>query len=190
MNRCQNFGREISRSRDLVGLAEKLRALMGHSLECYDLLRSAIVLAVSAVDKYMHDLLVDNLVQVFLGKRESSRGISSLRVPVNMTLEIHPGSNVYEREVVYRCKVSEVLSRITCQRADDIGDGLKLICDDPFWSTFYGKGTGAENMKRELNLIVTRRNKIVHESDVADPNLGDKWPIDADLVKSALNHME
>ncbi len=146
--------------------------------------------AVSALDYYIHDLILECLVEVFRGNRKRAKGFELLQLPATFSYDISATSSSYEKELLYRQTISESLSRKTYQRADDIASGLKLICNAPFWSATYGKGTACESTKKELNLIATRRNKIVHEADLADSTLGEKWPIDSVMVTDAMNHIE
>ncbi|WP_407638361.1 HEPN domain-containing protein [Amycolatopsis rifamycinica] len=163
--------------------------MVGPSLECDDLLRSAVVFAISALDYYIHDLVLECLVDVFRGNRNRAKGFELLQLPASFSYDLSATSSPYEKELLYRQTISESLSRKTYQRADDIASGLKLICDTPFWSGTYGRGSTCESAKRELNLIATRRNKIVHEADLADSTLGEKWPIDNAMVTEAMDHI-
>ena len=47
-----------------------------------------------------------------------------------------------------------------------------------------------QDVRRQLNLIVDRRNKIAHEAD-SDPTFpGSRWPIDEALVDEAVDFIE
>jgi hypothetical protein len=51
-------------------------------------------------------------------------------------------------------------------------------------------GLKPEDIKRELTLIVDRRNKIAHEADVDPTPAHDRWPIAYTDVERALNFIE
>lgn len=110
-------------------------------------------------------------------------------MPASLAFDLGKVESEYESQLICRSVIREAVSRKTYQRADDIAAGLKLICDPPFWSTTYGKGAGAERMRKKLDLIVNRRNRIVHEADLSDLALGEKWPIDEVLASGALDRI-
>jgi hypothetical protein len=59
------------------------------------------------------------------------------------------------------------------------------------WNEIANKtGKSANDLKKQLDLIVDRRNKIAHEADI-DPSFpGNRWPIDEDMVKDAIDFIE
>lgn len=56
------------------------------------------------------------------------------------------------------------------------------------WNKIAGTVPEAET---NLKLIVERRNKITHESDINPINsLGEKWPINLEMVQSVFNEVD
>ncbi|GAA1200211.1 HEPN domain-containing protein [Pseudonocardia alaniniphila] len=186
-----NFDVEIRRCRDLVGLCLSLESMMPtESLDLRDLMRGALVGAVSALDNLVHEVLVEHLSEVFSGRRAQAKLVGNIAFPAHIVHLLSGSISASDRQIAYQSAVREILGRVTYQRADDIAKGLQLICDRPFWAATYGKGSQSESEKRDLNLIVNRRNRIVHEADIADVVTGVKWPIDAVLTSDALDHIE
>ena len=83
-------------------------------------------------------------------------------------------------------------SRNSFQSYDNIADAARL---------FYGKSPWPEvsdlismdiqDIKETLNLIVDRRNKIVHEADMTRPSyLGTRYPIDHQTVEDSVAFIE
>jgi hypothetical protein len=78
------------------------------------------------------------------------------------------------------------------QQADRVADAIRLVSDIRLWDEVARSlGTSPREVKEQLNLIVDRRNKIAHESDI-DPTFADgsRWPIDEPMVDDAVDFIE
>ena len=78
------------------------------------------------------------------------------------------------------------------QQPDDIAIAIKLIYDKPLWKEISSiLGRPEADLKKQLKLIVDRRNKIVHNSDI-DPvtTLPGKLSISFSDAQSVLNFIE
>ena len=81
--------------------------------------------------------------------------------------------------------------RTTFQDPDKIADAVRLCSTVELWNTvaFHLGATPAtqvgkaQDLKKNLSLIVKRRNRIAHEGDLQPSPLRDPWPItQSDLV--------
>ena len=81
---------------------------------------------------------------------------------------------------------------LSFQRPDRISDAVRLVAVVPggLWPAVAEKGSfgDAAEVKTRLNLIVDRRNAIVHEDD--KDTQGNRKPIDKPLVVEALETLE
>jgi hypothetical protein len=77
------------------------------------------------------------------------------------------------------------------QRADAVGEALRIVHGTPIWEAVASKlGKPAAGIKKKLDLIIDRRNKIAHEADL-DPTLpASKWPIDEMLAEDSISFIE
>jgi hypothetical protein len=89
---------------------------------------------------------------------------------------------------------SEIINRhghLSFQHPDKIADAVKLVSPTKLWERVAKvMGRDVASIKRQLELIVARRNKIAHEAD-ADPSTpGARWPINETMVDEAVAFIE
>jgi hypothetical protein len=68
------FLTELNRAKDLVGLGQSLGAMTHGRVDSSDLFRAALVQAVSALDSYVHGVVLDKAVDIMLGIAPHSAG--------------------------------------------------------------------------------------------------------------------
>jgi hypothetical protein len=104
------------------------RALHGNPLAGVDMsesFRASIVLAVSALDSYVHNLCVEGIVESFSNSRPRNSHFGDVKVGlIAAEVGVHSGtSNWLEGEV------RGLFSRDTFQRPDDISKALRFVDD-------------------------------------------------------------
>lgn len=163
------------------------RALHGSALAGVDMtesFRASIVLAVSALDSYVHNLCVEGIVEAFANTRPRNSHFRDVRVGlIAAEAGLHAGTvNWLEGEV------RSLFSRDTFQRPDDISKALRFVDDaSKKWVRISTRlGTTAAIAKARLNSIVDRRNMIVHEADI-DPVWGSSRSLTADDTEAAID---
>lgn len=94
----------------------------------------------------------------------------------NVVQEILSAEGDAEKERLARTHVAQRLNRETFQRAESIATGLSLVGVTRVWNRAFS----AEDLllRKHLDLIVDRRNKIVHQSDSDPLSFGEPTPID------------
>ena len=143
------------------------------------LLRSAIVSAVAALDNYMHLVVVNKCFALLSGeKTHVPKLLQKLEVPAIAvfetaeTLRKNPKSKPdYELKELIRDK----LSNQSIQGSGQIETAVKMMGITDFWTRVERKMKGklnAENIRKKLNEIVNRRNKIAHEADIIKKSRG------------------
>jgi hypothetical protein len=141
--------------------------------EADDVLRAAVVFAVSALDSYMHDKILENVVQLIQHyARKGGQGIPG------GVLEILRKELPLEKclALLHRKRPDEELRRIlvialsdrTYQDAGQIQHGLKLLGIDDIWEHVRKrlKLTTKDAAKTYLQPYIDRRHRIVHEADL------------------------
>jgi len=134
-------------------------------LDLSDLLRSEVVMAVSALDQFVHELIRQGMMDIFDGVR-SIRTEQFLKFPLCLRVLSFgtPGTPALTREA-YELEVVSYLALRTYQRPDDISQGLHLISPGCPWETAQRlTGTPAEDLRLRLRLVVDERNAIVHQA--------------------------
>ena len=182
------FRASIQRVRDLYALYTYFSSATTPALELSDLLRAQIVLCVSALDFYVHELTRLGMIEIIEGKRPTTPAF--LRFPVTLDgvmLGMQPGANSDWLDTEVRTRHG----LLSFQQADKVAKAIHLISAVELWNEVGIRlATPAKNIKNNLQLIVQRRNKIAHEADI-DPSFpGLRWPITPADVTSATDFVE
>ncbi len=142
-------------------------ASMVSPIDLSDMLRWQLVYSVSALDKFIHQLVQFGMVDVFKGNR--SKTPSFEKFP--MTLEEHfllLNSQYGAPEIAFERIVVNKNKHLSFQDPDKINEGLALIWDEKQrWQKIASKlgYSDQDIVKKKLKTIVSRRNQIVHEAD-------------------------
>lgn len=156
-----------------------------------ELLRAEWVARLSALDLYVHELVAQLMLAIFAGLRPASPAYLRFRLS-NETLErIRAASTQSDAGAAFDLDVREQLSYITYQDPEKIAEGIRLCSTIELWNeiatklgaTPATKASKAKDLKKDLSLLVRRRNIIAHEGDLQPSPLRDPWPINqADLA--------
>lgn len=173
-----SFDSALARVEHMGGIVLALDRLTTPIVDSSDILRSQIVLAVSALDYFVHELAVLGMLEVFDGIRAPTDAYEKFQIPVKYFAG--PGTGRFLNRSSLEAAIRERHSFLSFQRPDKIADAVRLFSPIRLWDDVSkGLNETPEDLKRNLNLIVDRRNKIAHESD-ADPSYpGARWPITA-----------
>jgi hypothetical protein len=184
------FRISIGRVRDLTAVHNSLKAQASSVLDLSDMLRAALVLAVSAVDYYIHEVVRIGMLEIHRGLRPEPPGFSRFQISLGSARAgINAGQNM---DSWLEDEIRQRHSYKSFQQPDAIADAIRLICDKKLWEEVStNMSRPAKDIKQQLNLILDRRNKIAHEADI-DPTLsiGNRWPIDELLVNEAVDFIE
>lgn len=184
----ERFRRNLSYVRHLGAIHNALEAQTTAVLDLSDILRAQLVMAVSALDHYVHEVVRLGMLEIYRGCRRKTPGYLQFSVTLQSVGEVLSvvGSDEWlDGEIRLRHGWQSF------QKAERIADAIRLISDKPLWEEVaHHLGNTSQNVKQRLNLIVDRRNKIAHEADI-DPTFPDsRWPIDAALVTQAVDFLE
>ncbi len=178
----------MARVRDIGALHDALRAQTTQTLDLSDILRAELVLAVSALDHYIHEVVRAGMLEIYRGLRPETPSFLQFSVSLGSLLGRVDGT---ERNDWLDAEIRRRHKWLTFQQPDKIADAIRLISDVTLWEEVGRRlGMGYADVKNELSLIIDRRNKIAHEADV-DPTLpGARWPITGQQVNDALGFIE
>lgn len=180
------FRASTIRVKNLEGLHGAITSLTTAVVDPSDLLRAQIVLTVSALDYFIHELTVRGMLQVFNSTRAPTAAFNRQKVSGSLLIGASAGSAIHFEE-----DVRQRHSLLTFQQPDKIADAIRLFSDKPLWQEVATRFSKPENaIKTNLRLIVERRNKIAHEADI-DPSFpGQRWPITSHDTSHALTFIE
>lgn len=165
------------------------------ALQSDELLRAEWASRVSALDLYIHELVAQNLLQIFEGARPTCPGFAKFHISSDALMRIQSATTASDRSSAFDLEVRTKLSRATYQYPEDVADGVRLVSPCKLWNdvaltlgaSAATVSANTESLKKRLSLIVDRRNKIVHEGDLQPTIPRTPWPISgADVSEVAL----
>lgn len=171
-NSITQFNRSLDGIVDLTSTIQQMDRLTTNIIDISDLYRSQIVLVVSSLDHFIHEFVLEEMIETYNGRRLPTLAFSKFPIPVSSVLTRRPTDSIIGSHI------RQKHSWLSFQDPDKIADALKLISDKRVWEEVSPAfGLRAQDIKTKLKIIVDRRNKIAHESDL-DPSFpGHKWPI-------------
>jgi hypothetical protein len=139
-----------------------------------ELLRASITSGVSAMDRYFHDLIVENTV-AFLGRSEKDmpKKFMQLNLPILVTkkalekIKNNPKSR--PNTLIKKELQSALRNNYTFQSPRNCELAAQILGIKDFWGKVhlhFKVQLTKEQIIEKLNAIARRRNQIVHESDI------------------------
>ncbi len=159
------FNALIEQAKLSEGLFQYFKA-QGIPLNLSDLLRWQWILAVSALDKYIHDVVRVGMIEAFEERRLQTQKFQEFKINISAYKRISesPTPTIeFEREIVRQH------SYLAFQLPEKIADALSYIWDENNkWDVISQNMTppiSAGDARTKQKNIITRRNQIVHEGD-------------------------
>ncbi len=178
------FRESASRAEHPGGRYKALSGLTTAAVDASDLLRAQVVLAVSALDFYVHEITVRGMVEVFEGRKRQTEAFLKYRVSVgSVALGMSTQSSSW-----FESEVRERHSYLSFQQPDKVADAIRLFSDAILWrEVALLMATSERNVKDQLKLIIDRRNKIAHEADLDPSYPHTRWPIKSSDVEQSVH---
>lgn len=184
------FNDAWTRCDELRVLSSFLRSRITPALSVNEMLRAEWVARVSALDLFVHELVLQRMVEIFSGSRPACDGFDRFGCTLSLARRLTLAQSDTERILTFNLEVKSKLNRMTFQNPDDIANGIRFVSNVELWKAIVVKrgfpqnriDDAAKELKRRLSLIVDRRNKIVHEADLVPSVPRTPWPISRDDV--------
>ena len=182
------FRANLARVRNLGRIANALDSQTAQALDLSDILRAELVLAVSALDQFVHEITRLGMLEAYRGEREKTTRFLQFQVSVEAALRgisENPSGEWLNAEIRIRNGYRAF------QNPDRIAEALRLVSDIPVWDEVArGMEMSPREVRVRLNLIVERRNRIAHETDVSPMLYEGLSPIDRRLTADAVDFIE
>jgi hypothetical protein len=165
-----------------------LKAGTAGALDLTDILRAAIVSAVSALDTFIHEITRIGMVEIFQKTRPKTDAFGWFLISMDSVLLVvaTPSDTKWLEDEIRRQH-----AWLAFQHPDKVADAARLFCGKELWKEVgILLGIDPKSAKNRLFLIVDRRNKIAHEADMDPTSPGSRWPIDELLVQDAIDTLE
>lgn len=186
-----------------------LKAKDFHSDELQELLRGALTLCVSALDRYMHERIVKKIIAALKkppvrdGKRTHLREQREFSIPALVALQVAQRVVASKKTKVakrirpaneVRNAIQDALHKRTFQSWRELEDGFRLIGISGLSGALQPLyGTPIQPVQNHLNKIAQKRNRIVHEADLVRHRRGGKTrlhPITAVEVRTTITFLD
>lgn len=187
----EQFRKNIASIRELGSLYTLIQTqypILTPNLE--EILRSQIVLTVSALDCFIHDCVRIGMLEIYKGTRTNNDSFEKYSINLKTLNYINSATTQYAKLIFLEKYIRERNSRDSYQSPKTIEYALSILNIRTLWSQLAAPmGMTAQDIKNELSLIVDRRNKIAHEADL-NPLLGTKYPISITEINSVTTFIE
>ena len=142
-----------------------------------EMLRAALILSVSAFDRFNHDLVVKNVLGILRKPKTAwPKALADFPVPLSAAEEAiewsikqrrPPNPTQSRPRVKLKTRFRECLHEKTFQGFGQVGNALSMLgIADPWSKISSTLGEPTTEIEKRLNSIVHRRNQIAHEGDV------------------------
>ena len=156
-----------------------------------DILRSQIVLIMSSMDFYIHEVVKYGIIKIFIGEREVTKKYNEVLISLNCikkALGNLESVDWLEEEIIIQN------TRKTYMACGSIENALFLISDKKIFDKSLNEisaktGENKEVIKGKLKEIYQRRNHIAHESD-RNLKTGEVNDISEELVEDYFNRVK
>jgi hypothetical protein len=183
------FQKNVSFARSMAASATALEAQLTAAVDVSDLLRAALVQAVSAFDHYIHEEVRVRMLTIVSEPVDSwPSAFRRFRVQLIVTRQIVAGR---QEPDWLQDEVIAQHGHLAFQHPDKVADALRLVSDVELWPTVATHlGVSADEARTRLKLIVDRRNKIAHEADTDPTPPRTRFPISRGLVDDSIDFLE
>lgn len=184
------FDASLARVRHLHGLHDALRKQLTSAVDLSDLLRAEIVMSISALDHYIHEISRKGMIECWTGQRPMTQAFEKFPIPISQTRSL-ASTNPTNATAILDSIIRQKHGYESFQKPTKIADAIRLFCSINLWKEVgHILGQSPDDVKNTLGLIIDRRNKIAHEADV-DPSYPNQlWPVNRLLVENILTNIE
>lgn len=181
------FRANIQRTRSIGAIYQALNNQTTPALDLSDLLRFEWLMAVSALDHYIHELVRLGMVEAYHGNRPQTDAFLRFGIAMNRTLQ---AINAPQNDSWLEDQIRASHGHQSFQMPDNIADAVRLVSNAPLWNSVSALiGRTPRYTRRTISLIVNRRNQIAHTADI-DPFGSRLRPIDFNTVDDAVSFIE
>lgn len=168
-----NFLTNIKSCDDMIQLYEiVLDQLPLLEPQAKDILRSVIVISVSALDNFLHDFYRTEIVESYLGNGNFTLKFEKINVSIKAVMDIESSMSLEQKRNVFTQELKKIQKTDSYQSQKSIEYLFTNLGIKNIWSKLEQIGINVDSkaytsteIREELSVIIDRRNKISHESD-------------------------
>lgn len=161
------FNLNIASVKQLYGIYT-VHSSLTSSIDASEVLRAVVVMTVSALDCYLHELVAWGTVDIYSGVAKFGYGNATLKPSESTPWLLHKLS--IDKSAQLNEIENEIWKKIeskTFQDPEIIQSNLACLGVNDVWNRVSGTmSINEQDLKNRLKLIVNRRNSIAHEADI------------------------
>ena len=166
-NALKEFDTNIKVINDSMAIYNYLRKV-AKNIDFSILLRSQYILVVSALDTFMHEIVIEKIIDCFFGKSVVTNVVCDFSFDLVVMLR---NKKDYEQRELLRTFLSKKFSKDSFQSPKSIEYAFQIIGINNIWQKVSSDmGHATRDVRDNLAIIVQRRNQIAHESDIDKVN--------------------
>jgi len=136
------------------------------NIDLSEILRAELVLTVSALDCFIHDIVRLGTIEIYNGNKRAHKDLLKPRFPIDKLNNLLTKTK-YEQLTILENEFREINGTKTFQKPDKIAEIIKCLGIESLWENISIEiGIIQEDIENRIQLIVERRDKIVHEADI------------------------
>lgn len=163
------------------------------ALDLSEILRAEYVLVVSAFDCFLHDLVQNYMHVITFDTNDETllpNAYKNFKIKLGV-LQRMLAADVTNQKQILHAALKKSLSEFSFESPQTIEQALGYIGVRKIWTQIANKlNLSAEDVKRQLSMIVFRRNCIAHQADIANYTDEFKQPINREDVGWVIDFME
>lgn len=163
-----HFEQNILRVKNLGSIYQSLNSDTTQLLDLSDILRAQYVMLVSALDHFIHEVVRFGMIETYNGNRRATKTFKEFILGLDKDILFSKAIMEAKNDIWLNYQIRYKNGFKSFQESDKIKEALYLILEKDIWIEVQ-QNLGNE-ITRELNLIIKRRNQISHEADIEPIN--------------------
>jgi len=163
----EHFEQNIARVKNLGFLHKSIFELNDKNLDLSDILRAQHVMLVSALDHFIHEIVRIGMLEIYNNKRKITKEFEKFIHLIDKEILLKKAILEEKNDTWLNYQIRYKHGLKSFQQAEKIDEAILLIDPRDLWAEIAKKlSLDKEDLKKELNLIISRRNQIAHEADI------------------------
>ena len=163
------FERNMDSVKTLHEIHEKFSKTYS-ALDLSEILRAEYVLLVSAFDCYLHDIVQSRMHEITFSHTTDEMlptEYAKFKIPIGALKQII-NAEADVREQILHATLKKSLSEFSFESSQTVERAMSYIGVKSIWTKISKQiGITSDDIKKQLNLIIFRRNCIAHQADIA-----------------------
>ena len=191
-NALNTFNRNMDSIKTLHAIHEQFVKIYT-ALDLSEILRAEYVLIVSAFDCFLHDIVQNYMHHITFEIDDTAlipNEYRKFKMPLDTLKSILEASDETKKQILH-IALKKSLSEFSFESSKTVESAMSYIGVNKVWTKIAGLlGVGAEDIKKQLDMIIFRRNCIAHQADIANYTDESKQLIEREDVDEVINFIE